>query len=76
MENIHKVENDVVEGGPLPNFLMVWYSLCLSIHPPTYDNLNKITYDLLVIMSHQWLEHPTGMWKVVGLILAKGSDFF
>ena len=66
--------------GPLPNFLMVWYSLSLSIHPATHlrlpqqNNLRPAHYYESPIA--QWLEHPTGIWKVVGLILASGSDFF
>ena len=59
---------------------MVWYSLCLSIHPPIHlrlpqqNNLRPVCYCELPIA--QWLEHRTGIWKVVGSILAKGSDFF
>ena len=80
-KEIHKIENDVVEGGPLPNFLMVWYILSLSIHLPLpthlrlpqQNNLRPAHYYESPIA--QWLEHPTGIWKVVGLILDKGSDF-
>ena len=52
----------------------------LSIHPPTHlrlpqqCNLRPARYYESPIA--QWLEHRTGIWKVVGLILAKGSDFF
>ena len=59
---------------------MVWYSLSLSIHPATHlrlpqqNNLRPAHYYESPIA--QWLEHPTGILKVVGLILAKGSDFF
>ena len=32
MPNLIIIESDVVEGGPLPNFLSVWY--ILFCHPP------------------------------------------
>ena len=54
--------------------MMLWYSLSLSIHPPTRPPMlpqqNNLSMTCLPYESPiaQWLEHPTSIWKVVGLI--------
>ena len=47
-------------------------------HPPMLPQQNNLSMTCLLYESPiaQWLEHPTSIWKVVGVIPVKVLDFF